>query len=76
MDHKGEKHLMGFSVKIRATAGDGTTINKLGEALEQRMKYMNETARGSVAATAIQVLRSIRTVTKVAKQNKVKVTVV
>lgn len=36
---------------------------------------MNETARGSVAACAIDVLRSIRTITKVAKPSRVKVDV-
>lgn len=39
------------------------------------MKYMNETARDSVAACALNVLRGIRTVTKVAKPSTIKVKV-
>ena len=34
---------------------------------------MNESARGSVSACAIDVLRSIRAVTKVAKPSNIKV---
>ena len=39
------------------------------------MLYMRESARDSVAAMAINVLKSIRTVTKVAKKSSVKVEV-
>lgn len=39
------------------------------------MVYMNETARDSIAAFAINVLKSIRTITKVAKPSKMKVEV-
>lgn len=63
---------MASNVQIRATVGNGMTLRKFGEILADRMKYLNETARGSVAACALQVLRSIRTVTKVAKPNGIK----
>lgn len=63
---------MAASVQIHATAGDGQTLRKFSEILQQRMKYMNETARDSVAACALQVLRSLRAATAVAKASKVK----
>ena len=52
------------------------TLDQLGKVIQQRMTYLHESARDSIAAVAIQALRSIRTVTKVAKKNKVKVNVV
>lgn len=39
------------------------------------MKYLHESSRSSVSATAIQVLRGLRTVTKVAKPSNIKVEV-
>ena len=48
------------------------TLKKFSEIISDRMKYLNETARGSVAACALQVLRSLRTVTAVAKRNSIK----
>lgn len=64
-----------MQVKIFAAFSDGTLLSKFGEILAMRMKYLNESARGSIAATAIQLLKSIRTLTKVAKPSKVKVEV-
>ena len=40
------------------------------------MKWMGETARDSIAACAITLLKAIRTVTKVAKPSGIKVDVV
>lgn len=53
----------------------GKTLDQFCKVLQQRMQYMNETARDSIAACALQVLRSIRTVTKVAKPSSIKVEV-
>lgn len=65
---------MAESIQIHASAGNGATLKQFGEILQKRMQYMNETARGSIAACALQVLRSIRTVTKVAKLTGIKPT--
>lgn len=62
-------------VKITTEFGQGGTIQTLADILQQRMKYMGETARDSSAAVAINMLKSIRTITKVAKPEKVKVQV-
>ena len=62
-------------VKISTSFGSGGTIGTLSKILQQRMQYMRETARDSIAATAIDVLRSLRTATKVAKPSTIKVQV-
>ena len=61
------------SIRIYASGADGTTLKQFSEILAQRMKYMNETARDAVAACALNVLKSIRTATLVAKPSRVKV---
>lgn len=66
---------MGAAVQIKATFGSNQGLNKFRDILALRMKYMNESSRGSVAACAIDVLRSIRTITKVAKPSGIKVEV-
>ena len=62
-----------ISTSFGGNGGDG--ISALSKIIEQRMKYLGETARDSIAATAINVLSSLRTITKVAKPSKVKVEV-
>lgn len=66
---------MKSSIQITGTVGDGHTLQEFQKVIQQRMKYMHETARDSIAACAIQALKSIRTVTKVAKPNSIKVDV-
>lgn len=63
------------SINISASWANGKTLQQFGKVLQERMKYMNETARDSIAACALNVLRGIRTVVKVAKPNKQKVEV-
>lgn len=60
------------AIQIRTSFGDRGTIQTLSNILAARMKYMNETARDSIAALAINVLKSIRSVTKVAKKSGMK----
>lgn len=72
MVHIREELLMAASVQIHATAGNGATLKQFAEILQKRMQYMNETARDSIAACALQVLRSLRTVTRVAKPKGIK----
>jgi len=62
------------SIQIHAS-WSGKTLQAFAKVLQERMKWMNETARDSIAACAIQVLRSIRSVTKVAKLSSIKVEV-
>ena len=64
------------SINISASWANGKTLQEFGKVLQERMKYMNETARDSVAACAINVLKGIRSIVKVAKPNKQKVNVV
>ena len=61
------------SVKIHASTGSGQTLAQLADIISKRMQYMGETARGSIAACMLNVLRSLRTVTLVAKPKGVKV---
>ena len=63
------------SIQIHASWASGKTLQAFAKVLQERMKWMNETARGSIAACAIQVLRSIRSVTRVAKLSSIKVEV-
>lgn len=63
---------MPVNVQIHASVGSGSTLKQFGDILQKRMDYLNETARGSIAACAMQVLRSLRTVTMVAKATKIK----
>lgn len=64
---------MASKIQIIANFSDGQTLKQFADLLQQRMKYMHETARDSIAACAINALKSIRAATKVAKPSKVKV---
>ena len=66
---------MKSGIHIDASFGSGKTLNQFADLIKQRMQWMNESARDSVAACAINALRGIRTVTKVAKPNRIKVNV-
>ena len=63
------------SVQINASFADGATLHQFGKIIAERMKWMRETARDSIAACAINVLKSIRTITRVAKLSSIKVNV-
>lgn len=58
---------------IKVTWADGKTIDALSKTLQQRMKYLNESAYQSIHATAMNALMSIRTGTRVAKPTGIKV---
>ena len=62
-------------VRITSSFGNGGTIKTLSEILQKRMQFMRETSRDSIAATAIDVLKSLRASTKVAKKSSIKVDV-
>ena len=42
-----------ISVKISARTDDGLTLQQLGNVIRQRMTYLHESARDSIAAVAI-----------------------
>lgn len=63
------------AVHVKASGAGFGTLEKLSEIVALRMKYMNETARGAVAACALNVLASIRSATRVAKPSGAKVKV-
>lgn len=63
------------TIQINTTWANNKTLADFAKVLKQRMTYMNETARSSIAACALQVLRSIRAVTRVAKLSTIKVKV-
>ena len=67
---------MSISVQIKAGTTDGRTMKAFQDTINQRMKYLNQTARQSIIATAIDVLKSIRTSTRVAKKSSVNVNVI
>lgn len=60
------------SVKIYADVGGSMTLRKFSEVISERISYLNETSRQSITASALQILRSIRSITLVAKASKIK----
>lgn len=63
------------AVKIVATYADGKTLDEFQKVLEKRQHYLGETAFQSIHAMAIEALKSIRGLTRVAKPSGIKVTV-
>ena len=57
-------------VTVEATCANGKPLDALAKLLEQRKKWLNETAEQSCAATMLDVLVSIRALTAVAKPSK------
>lgn len=64
-----------MKVSVHTNMADGRTLESFKQVLGNRMKYMHETARDSIAAMAINTLKSVRAVTAVAKPNSPKVKV-
>lgn len=62
-------------IRIDVSYADGKTIADISRTLQQRMKYLNESAFQSIHATAVNALMSIRTGTRVAKATGLKVNV-
>lgn len=61
---------------IRADFAGGHTLDEFGRVMQKRIKYLNETAFQSIHAMAIDALKAIRGVTKVAKPAGIRVNVV
>lgn len=55
---------------VEITCADGRPIQALAQLIQQRSKWLNETAEQSCAATMLDVLVSLRALTSVAKPNK------
>lgn len=51
---------------------DGQTLDEFQKILDLRVKYLHQTSRESIVASAISVLKSIRVVTKRVKPSKIK----
>lgn len=66
---------MAVNVQLKLGTTDGKTIQAFQELISARMKYLNQTAKQSVLATCIDILKSIKPQTKVAKLSSVKVDV-
>lgn len=64
---------MGASVKV--SVGDGHTIEEFQRVLNERVKWLGMASENSVAACALDVLRSIRVETRIAKLSSTKVEV-
>lgn len=55
---------------VNVTCADGRPIQALTKLIEQRGKWLNETAEQSCAAVMLDVLVSLRALTAIAKPNK------
>ena len=55
---------------VEVTCANGRPLAALSRLIEERSRWLNETAEQSCAACMIDVLISLRAVTKVAKPNK------
>lgn len=55
---------------ISVTCADGRPLSELAKLIEQRAKWLNETAEQSCTATMLDVLVSIRALTAIAKPSK------
>lgn len=56
--------------EVSITCADGKPLSELTKLIEQRGKWLNETAEQSCAATMIDVLVSLRALTAISKPNK------
>jgi len=74
MDLQGQAYEMSKpTVQITATYADGKTLDEFKRVLDARRKYLNETAFQSIHAMAVETLKSVRSLTKVAKPSGIKV---
>lgn len=64
-----------MAITIHATVGDGKTLDQFAKLIEHRQNVLHESAKTSIIACAINALKSLRTITKVAKPSGIKVKV-
>lgn len=57
--------MSGFTIK--ATVGNGHTMEEFMKVLDKRNQYLEETSHASITASALDILRSIRVETMIAK---------
>lgn len=62
-----------MDLNITAQTQDGHTLQQLSQLIEMRQKWLGETSIDSVSACALNVLTSLRTLTKLANPNKTKI---
>ena len=58
------------NVQVSITTADGKPLAELSKLIEQRSRWLNETAEQSCTATMLDVLVSLRALTTTAKPNK------
>lgn len=58
---------------VTATTADGHTLQQFANLIQQRNKWLNESVEDSVAACAIDILKSLRAVTMIANYRKTKI---
>lgn len=59
------------STRVKATVGNGKTLEQFSRLITERIKYLGESSRDAVAACAIDALRSIRAATSKATKASV-----
>lgn len=60
-------------VKITASYANGKTLDEFSRVISKRSKYLNETAFQSIHAMAVETLKSIRSMTRVARKSSIKI---
>ena len=60
-------------IRLSITMADGKPLSVLSDLIEKRIRYTNETAKQSIAACAIDILKSLRTITMKARLARAKV---
>lgn len=65
-----------MDVNISAQTQDGHTLQQFSQLIEMRRKWLGETSIDSTSACALNVLTSLRVLTKIANPNKTKIEIV
>lgn len=62
-----------MNASVNVSVGDGRTIQEFQKVLSERLKWLGMASENSVAACALDVLRSIRVETRIAKLSSTKI---
>ena len=65
-----------MDINISAQTQDGHTLQQFSNLIEMRKKWLGETSIDSVSACALNILTSLRALTKIANPNKTKIEIV
>lgn len=64
---------MAVEVHMKAELEDGSSLQVLEEMIAVRMRFLKQTAKQALDATAVQLIKSLKASTKVAKAEKIEV---